>query len=336
MRKRTGVLCCSLAIAILLIAGAGLAQAETQEKKITFSETFDTAIGSVNFSCSVYAELQVPSEVEAGSSATGTLSITPGPASISFTFSYGGIEYPVSLPYFETPLGDMDVKVASLGIGDVVVRFSTDVGASLGGSVPIAGSNMLMFSGSSSKTFEFTAPDRPGDFEISTSYQYEGSFSIVLSTFLGEYEILPSYTIGYMKSPDTLVVPVKVSPSKSLLVGTGIAVLIPSLAAYAVLPVRRVCRAAGAILTAIVLGFLIYSEPLRSPGDVVSATFILLLFVGIVFLPIRIAILRRRRKALEKPAPKVIEKVLVVCPKCDKRVSAESKFCPECGAKLGS
>lgn len=59
--------------------------------------------------------------------------------------------------------------------------------------------------------------------------------------------------------------------------------------------------------------------------------------IGIVFL-IMGALSKSETETVPQPTqpqpPQQIVKTLVICPKCGIRVSAEAKFCPECGASL--
>jgi len=64
-------------------------------------------------------------------------------------------------------------------------------------------------------------------------------------------------------------------------------------------------------------------------------------FIGIVFLIMGFVF--NSKKAVPQPIqqpmqqmqpPQQIVRTLVICPNCRKRVAAESKFCPECGASL--
>ncbi len=58
--------------------------------------------------------------------------------------------------------------------------------------------------------------------------------------------------------------------------------------------------------------------------------------IGIIF--IVYGVVSKDKTSIPQPIqaqpPQQVVKTLVICPKCGSRVSAEHKFCPECGASL--
>ncbi|MBC8224411.1 zinc ribbon domain-containing protein [Candidatus Bathyarchaeota archaeon] len=80
-----------------------------------------------------------------------------------------------------------------------------------------------------------------------------------------------------------------------------------------------------------------------SPGETFDSRIAPLCFlIGFVFF-IMGAMSKSDEKTIPQPIqsqpiqsqpPQRIVEILVICPKCGNRVSAESKFCPECGASL--
>ena len=92
-----------------------------------------------------------------------------------------------------------------------------------------------------------------------------------------------------------------------------------------------------------VFAFMLPFSGLLSPGEYIDMRFPPLgIGIGVVFLIMGL-MSKSEDATIPQPvqmqpaqpqAPQQITKILVICPKCGIRVSAEAKFCPECATSL--
>jgi len=176
--------------------------------------SFSTTISEITLTSNIAASLSCPSSIDAGGSGSGSLSVTAGTSSISFTFNYGIGSYDVSLPSFTTPLGSIDIPVASLVIGKVTARFTAQVSASISSSPSgLVSPTLVIYTSSASQSLSIsTGALGSGSIYVSSSYTYNGTIEIVLDTILGEVTVLGPYDISSVAGSDTLSTTVTVNP----------------------------------------------------------------------------------------------------------------------------
>lgn len=179
--------------------------------------SFSTDISGINLTSTINASLSCPSSIDAGDSDTGTLSITAGTSSSSFTFNYLLGTYDVSLPSFTTPLGSIDVPIpfAEIWGAGLKARFTTNVSASVSSSPSgLVSPTSLTYTSSTSKSLSIsTGTLSSGAISVSSSYTYDGTIEIILSVpLLGETTVLGPYNINSAAGSDTLSTTVTVNP----------------------------------------------------------------------------------------------------------------------------
>lgn len=185
--------------------------------------SFSTTISEITLTSNITASLSCPSSIDAGSSGSGSLSVTAGESSISFTFNYLLGSYDVSLPSFTTPLGSIDVPVSYLGIGTVKARFTAQVSASVSSSPSgFVSPTSLTYTSATSKSLAIsTGTLNSGSISVSSSYTYDGTIEIILATALGEVTVLGPYDINSAPGSDNLSTSITVNPPAAENESTG-------------------------------------------------------------------------------------------------------------------
>ena len=202
------------------------AQAKTSSDNTTTSNdavdpsktiSFSTNISGINITSTINASLSCPSSIDAGDSGTGTLSVTAGTSSISFTLNYLLGTYDVSLPSFTTPLGSTDIPLTQIMGAGLKARFTAYVSASVSSSPSglVSPTSLTYTSATSNSLSISTGTLCPGSISVSSSYTYDGTIEIILSLpLLGDHTVLGPYDISSVTGSDTLstTVIVKATP----------------------------------------------------------------------------------------------------------------------------
>jgi hypothetical protein len=225
--KQTGfIFALLLGLFICLAQSMLTAQAKTSSDNTTTSNdavdpsktiSFSTSISGINITSTINASLSCPSSIDAGDSGTGTLSITQGTSSISFTFNYLLGTYDVSLPSFTTPLGSTDVPIpfAQIMGAGLKTRFTAYVSASVSSSPSglVSPTSLTYTSATSNSLSISTGTLGSGSISVSSSYKYNGTIEIILSLpLLGDHTVLGPYDISSVTGSDTLSTTVTVNP----------------------------------------------------------------------------------------------------------------------------
>lgn len=225
--KQTGfIFALLLGLFICLAQSMSTAQAKTSSDNTPASSnvvdpsktiSFSTTISGINLTSTISASLSCPSSIDAGDSGTGTLSITQGTSSISFTFNYLIGTYDVSLPSFTTPLGSTDIPIpfAQIFGAGLKARFTAYVSTSVSSSPSglVSPTSLTYTSATSNSLSISTGTLSSGSISVSSSYKYNGTIEIILSLpLLGDYTVLGPYDISSVTGSDTLSTTVTVNP----------------------------------------------------------------------------------------------------------------------------
>lgn len=220
MKQAGLVLALSLGLLICLTQVMPTSQAKTTsnltgapDKIVDPSKTisFYTNIDGISLTSTINASLSCPSSINAGSSGSGSLSVTAGTSTISVNYLIGTY----TLPSFTTPLGSMDVPIAEIAGAGLKARFTAHISASVSSNPSgLVSPTSLTYMSSDSKSLSIsTGALSSGSISVSSSYMYDGTIEIVLSVpLLGETTVLGPYNINSAVGSDTLSTTITVNP----------------------------------------------------------------------------------------------------------------------------